>query len=298
MRDPYAHPTLVVCQIVDTVRNRLAQLLVGKIVNSDFHRSAATAVFAPTILEIPHQLLLFRVDRDHGLTPTLEPLHQSVDVLKLRIAVGMRLALSRFAVGLQAKTRFIQQRRDSAMANGVALVFQRMSQHARTADRPPQRRIGLAARRRFHQGFQRGKQVRIMMLERFAATTRTANTRRARPRAVPRLRFRADFRDSSTNCRARHTGSTGHGRRAAPTQFEGLGGRPKSPSAFVQRVFQLVVLPPNPGDGCRFLHAATMAELPQLSRPNCTGYLFTSPYRPAPLESRSPRDADECSPQS
>jgi hypothetical protein len=47
---------------------------------------------------------------------------------------------------------------------------------------------------------------------------------------------------------------------AAPSQFKGFGCYPKPPRAFVQRIFQLLILPPNPGDHGCFRHAMTIAE--------------------------------------
>jgi hypothetical protein len=72
MIDTHTDPTFVARQIVDTVGNRLPQVLLGKVVNLDLLGFALRLPLLAGVLEFPDQLLLFRVDRDHGLVPFLK----------------------------------------------------------------------------------------------------------------------------------------------------------------------------------------------------------------------------------
>ena len=120
MRDAHAHPTFVVRQVVDAVGNRLAQFLVWEIVHPHFDGSTTPAVLAAAVLEIPDQFLLFRVHGDDRLAPTPKPLGQPIDVLELGVAVRMRLALSRLAIGLQAEPGVVEQTGYGRVADGAA----------------------------------------------------------------------------------------------------------------------------------------------------------------------------------
>lgn len=58
--------------------------------------------FTPAILEVPHQLLLLRVDRNHRLPRGQATLDFQIDVLKLCVAVRATVALFGLSIGLQA----------------------------------------------------------------------------------------------------------------------------------------------------------------------------------------------------
>ena len=73
--DPHADPTLVVDQIVDAVRNSLAELGILEVVDPDFFGLSLGAPRSASILEIPDELLLLRVHRDRRLPLALEAPH-------------------------------------------------------------------------------------------------------------------------------------------------------------------------------------------------------------------------------
>ena len=108
MINPYTHPSVVGRDVVHTIGNALAEVLVDKILAADLHRLSLGMPFPPRILEISDQFLFLRVDRYHRLPPFLKRLDVLVDMLKLRIAVGMGTAFLRFPVGLDSILKFFQ----------------------------------------------------------------------------------------------------------------------------------------------------------------------------------------------
>jgi hypothetical protein len=62
----------------------------------------------PSILEVPHQLLLFGVHGDHRLSAPLELLGALRDVLELRVAIRVLGPLARLAIGLKAVAQVVQ----------------------------------------------------------------------------------------------------------------------------------------------------------------------------------------------
>jgi tetratricopeptide (TPR) repeat protein len=92
MINPHAHPALILADIVNTVRYCLSQFLVLEIVAAHFFRLAFWLLFSPSILEVSHQLLFLRVNRDDRLVSLLEFSALPVEVFELSIAVLMRRA--------------------------------------------------------------------------------------------------------------------------------------------------------------------------------------------------------------
>ena len=123
--DAHTDPTFVAGEVIDAVRNRLAQFLVGKVMNVHLLGLALGLPFLARILEFPDQFLLFRVDRDHWLVPLLKRHHLPVDVLELSVAVRMRRAFARLAVGLQAVAGLLEQCRylRSVTKDGSWFIF-------------------------------------------------------------------------------------------------------------------------------------------------------------------------------
>src|SRR6266851_4382247 len=93
----------------------------------DLFRIALRAILAAWIAEIPDQFLFLGVDRDHRLLFGQRRGHLGVDVAKLRIPVGVAIALLGFAVALQAVARIpgssprTEQSGDQGAAHLVAL---------------------------------------------------------------------------------------------------------------------------------------------------------------------------------
>jgi len=90
--DPDAHPTLILTQVVNTVRNGFAQLLVHKIMHLDLFGFAPRSPLAPGVFKRANPLFFLRIHRDHRFAALQKALHQPVDVFKLSIAIRMRIA--------------------------------------------------------------------------------------------------------------------------------------------------------------------------------------------------------------
>src|SRR6516165_512908 len=123
--DADADPTFIGAHIVNTVGHRLAQLLIGKIVHIDALWRAFWTPVGAGVLEVAEQLFLLGIDRDHRLPGSLRSQYLRVDVLELRIAVGVMGTLIGLAVGLPAKAQLRQQPLDAAGADGVTEAAQR-----------------------------------------------------------------------------------------------------------------------------------------------------------------------------
>src|SRR6516165_7195787 len=123
--DADADPTFIGAHIVNPVGHRLAQLLIGKIVHIDALWRAFWTPVGAGVLEVAEQLFLLGIDRDHRLPGSLRSQYLRVDVLELRIAVGVMRTLIGLAVGLPAKAQLRQQPLDAAGADGVTEAAQR-----------------------------------------------------------------------------------------------------------------------------------------------------------------------------
>src|ERR1700694_3426162 len=98
----------------------------------DLLRIALRAILAAWVAEIPDQFLFLGVDRDHRLLFRQSRGHLGVDVAKLRIPVGMAIALRGLAVALQAVARIVEQSGDQGAAHRVALRLERWRQSTHT----------------------------------------------------------------------------------------------------------------------------------------------------------------------
>lgn len=121
MIDTNTNPSLVVGHVVNTVRNRLAQVLVFEIVDPNLLGITLRPPFIARILEISHQFLLFRIHRHHWLAPLLHPPHLLADVFELGITIWVAIAFTRLAIGLQTVTGVMEQASHGAVAHGMAL---------------------------------------------------------------------------------------------------------------------------------------------------------------------------------
>ncbi len=130
----------------------------------DRFRVALRAIFAAIVTEIPDQFLFLGVDRDHRLLFGQCCGHLGVDVAKLRIPVGVAVALLGLAVGLQAVARRIEQCGHQGAAHLVALRLQRLRQPSHALAGPPQRRLRIPACRWFDQRLEIREQGRVPRL--------------------------------------------------------------------------------------------------------------------------------------
>src|SRR5271166_3187253 len=86
--------------VVDPVRDDLAQLLVLEIVSVDLDRFALRPIVATAVLEFAQQFLLLRVDRYHGFAGRLKRLDLRVDIFELGVAIRMFAGFLGLAVGM------------------------------------------------------------------------------------------------------------------------------------------------------------------------------------------------------
>jgi hypothetical protein len=125
---------------------------------------------AAAILERADQFLLLGVDRDRRLPMPLRSLDGLGNVAELRIPIRMLPAFAGLDVALQRVTQPVQQIGDDGMADGVAECLQRDRQRPDTLATPPQRRVGVAGRRRLHQRIEVAQQIGIERGGGFPAT--------------------------------------------------------------------------------------------------------------------------------
>ena len=75
MIDANAYPPLIPGNIIDTVRDGLAQFFVHEIVDEHLVRLSLRPPFTAAVAEIANQLLLLGIHRDYGLVSFLERPH-------------------------------------------------------------------------------------------------------------------------------------------------------------------------------------------------------------------------------
>ncbi len=263
--DPDAHPSFIGGQVVDSVRNRLAQLWVGKVVDVHGFGLALGLPFFARILEFSHQLLLLRIHRDDGLVPPLKGPHLAVDVLELIVPVRVRRAFAGFAVGLQAVAVLLQQQCDGAIRNRVVPFRQFLGQFGRALAGPAQRRHGIATRGGFDQSFQGLQQPRIRFSQRPAPASRAPNTRSSHRTG---LRWLLQVLDSCHDRGTREAGGSRHQRNAAPANLLGLNRRPLPAPALVQFDGDKTILAADPCLDFRILHATVIADSAEVAKVN------------------------------
>jgi hypothetical protein len=92
------------------------------VVHADRLGPALAPQLTTVVLEIADQLFLPGVDRDGRLPATAKALDGIVDVLELRVAVGVLATFARLGVGLQAEAEVGEQAADQAAAGAVSLL--------------------------------------------------------------------------------------------------------------------------------------------------------------------------------
>jgi len=273
--DPHIHPALVVRDIVDSVWNRLAQLLIEEIVDADFFRLALRVPFLAWIPEVAHQFLLFRVHRDHRLATLLKAHGLSVDVLKLSIAVRMLIAFPRLAVGLQAVARFVQQPRHRAITDAMTPTTQLVRQLTSTLTGPTQRRFRIAARQRFHQRFQGGHQRRIRCYQLFSSATRLPQPFRGRLfRMLSSILQLAQPQLNGVTGESRGVRHSGH---ASIAKLPRFGRGPLATRPLIQYKFQRLELATNPFNCSCILHPKSIARSAAKENPKLTTLFLPAP---------------------
>ena len=125
--------------VVNAVRNRLAEFPIWKVVGCDFRELALWTVSLPSVFHVSQRFFLLGVDRDRWLPRSQKRANSLVDVFELGVAVRMLLAFNRLAVGLQTVTLRAKQLPDFRTADLVSLPHQFASKCARTLTSPTKR---------------------------------------------------------------------------------------------------------------------------------------------------------------
>ena len=155
MIDADVHPPGILREVVHPVRDYLAQRVVDKVVHADGDRLALGVPLATGVLVVADELLLLRVDGDHGCAPRLERVDPVVEILELIVAVRVRRPLQRLLRRLEAVPARVQELPNFLRADGVPLRPQFLGEAPGTLRRPPQRGLGIAPGHGFDQRFQR-----------------------------------------------------------------------------------------------------------------------------------------------
>ena len=122
MIDPDTDPARVGPQVVHPVGDGAPEAWHHEVVHAHRRGLPLGGPFAPAILEVAHQFLLLGVDRDRRLPRAQGGPDPGVDVLELRVAIGVVRPFHRLPVGLQAVVQLVEQLRDHPMARAVSLA--------------------------------------------------------------------------------------------------------------------------------------------------------------------------------
>src|SRR6266446_6313115 len=242
--------------VIDPVRDPLAQFFILEIIYIDQFRRSLGLPFRTGVLEIPDQLLLLGVHRDHGLIPLLELGHLSVDVFKLGIAVRVRLALARLAVGLQAVVELMEQVSHGPLTDLIAILPELLGQFPGTLAGPPQGRHGIAAGGRVHEQFERGEQSRILFDESFPPGPRTATPLHGEC-ASGRLTLVLNLLNGVADGGPGHPGRLCQCGDPTMAQAHGFGRGPKPSYPLIEEGLEGFVLRPERGDDACVFHTPT-----------------------------------------
>jgi hypothetical protein len=180
----------------------------------------------PHGLEIPDQLALLAVDRDRRLTRRDRLRDRPVDLLELRVAVGIGGALAGLSVGRQAVSLGLQQPQHRAIDDVVAHPAQRLGELGGALGRPPQRRLRIATRHRIDQRLQILPKPRLTLKDRHAPGPRA--THPPRLKHLPRI----EIRKPPQHRRLRDPRRPYHRRDPTPPRRPRL--RPQPPTPLIQ----------------------------------------------------------------
>ena len=203
-------PPGVGVQVVDAVRDRLADRVGGEVVHVNPLRAALRPPLGAAVGEVADLLLLLGVDRDDRLAGVQELARLPRDVAELGVPVRVLPALGDLGVALQAVALGLQQPRRRRRRAPVPGLRQRARQGPGRQARPPQRRLRIPPRLRLHQRHQRRAQLRVGGGQLLAAAARRPRPRLRRPGCLPRA---AGHRSRVSAC---HAGDRLHSAAAQP----------------------------------------------------------------------------------
>ena len=227
MIDTNAHPPAIRADVVDPVRDGLAQLRDQEIVGPYRFGLALGTPCPARILEIANQLLLFGIHRDRRLTLSQRRVDRLVEVLELGVAVGMVRSLAGLAVCLKAVAASTQYRADAGVTDAMTQIAQASGDLAKALDRPAKRLLRIAALRRGNDPLQILNQPRIALFQGLAASPLSSH---------PTIRRSADleFIQTAANGAASNPGNSRHRGNPAPTGGQRLARRKNPTLPFVQ----------------------------------------------------------------
>ena len=136
---------------------------VWEIVAVYFLGRAFPGPLCPAIHVVADEFLLLGVYGNDRLGRAHLPRDAGVDVLELRVAVGMLIPLDRLAVALEAVAHSAQKNSHHAAAGAVAQTFQCLGKTTRALAGPAQWRHGIAARQWLDKALQFPRQVGLML---------------------------------------------------------------------------------------------------------------------------------------
>ena len=225
--DADTHATGVGGDVVDAVRHHLAVFGIDEIMHTDQIGIALRPIVAANVLVWTDQLLLLGVDRDNRLTGRLVCQHGGVDVLELRIAIGVAAAFEGLAVDLPTVAQQRQQLGNAALADPVSLGTQRVRQLRVALGHPQQRAHWIAHCRRFQQPPQIVEQRGILGGQRMPPAAGAPDHTGQRPRVIEVL-------EAATNRAACNAGGARRGRDPTVPGRSRFRRRKQPSAAFVQ----------------------------------------------------------------
>src|SRR5712664_430991 len=226
--DAHTDPSDVVGDIVDTIGCGAPEFGNDEIVHANFLGRTLRSPFASGVLEIADKLLLLGIDRDRRLTCRERFFHPIVDVVELRVTIGIVGSLAGLAVGLQAVIEPVQEFADERPANRMAHVAQALAELAKALGSPQQRRLRIASRLWLDQRAQIIEQIRIRLAQRPTTAAHSAY-----PFQVRRL-ARTQFGQPASDRAARDTDGTHHRNDPTVPGRCRLGCRKTPPTALVE----------------------------------------------------------------
>src|SRR4051812_14545280 len=193
VRDAEADPAGIGGGIVDAVGNDLAFLFILEVVHVDVDRAPLGPVVGAAVPEVTDQLLLLGVYGDHRLAGRLRRLHLRVDVLELRVSVGMARSLGRLAIDLARIRKLVdEQPADRVRAHVVALCRELVRQLFLALGDPHQRTHRIAHRQRLDKVFEVFDDRAVGLCDRTATTTLAPNATGRERRGAEGLYSRAN----------------------------------------------------------------------------------------------------------
>jgi len=168
----HVDPAGVRREIVDPVRDGLAQLGVGEVMDVHRHGITRRPPLAAVVLELADEFLLLGVHADHRLAGVPVITSLLVETVELGIPVRMSASLNGLGVGLKTEAFLPQQVRDGVRTDFVSGPGQLPRQRAGRLHGPPERRHRIASLVRLDQRQEGRPQPRIEICDPLAASAR------------------------------------------------------------------------------------------------------------------------------